>query len=96
MAFVSIMSVQMLSFTGMLLAADNLRYFDMFTLQLCYRVPQGSSGPFGEDTYGPWWTKTEIAQRYSDIRRRFFAAGVPIEQCWYDLHASRVMNDSRP
>jgi FkbM family methyltransferase len=48
---------------------------------------QGPSGPFGEETYGPWRSKDEIVRRYEHIRSRFLRAAVPLEQCWYDVHA---------
>jgi FkbM family methyltransferase len=68
---------------------DGLRSdFDTFTPDRGYRFPQGSSGPFGEETYGPWRAKDEIVRRYDDIRSRFLRAAVPLEQCWFDLHAS--------
>jgi FkbM family methyltransferase len=62
--------------------------FDTFTLRLGQRFPQGSSGPFGEETYGPWRSKDQIVRRYDRIRSRFLRAAVPLEQCWYDVHAS--------
>jgi FkbM family methyltransferase len=61
--------------------------FDTFTLQRGYRFPEGSSGPFGEETYGPWRGKDEIVRRYDHIRSRFLRAAVPLEHCWYDVHA---------
>ena len=62
--------------------------FDTFRLQRRYRFPQGSSGPFGEETYGRWQSRKEIVERYERIRSRFVRASVPLEQCWYDVHAS--------
>lgn len=62
--------------------------FDTFTSQRGYLFPQGSSGPFGEETYGPWRSTREIVERYDRIRSRFVRAAVPLEQCWYDVHAS--------
>jgi hypothetical protein len=62
--------------------------FDTFTPERGYRFPQGSSGPFGEETHGPWRNKDEIVRRYDRIRSRFLRAAVPLEQCWYDVHAS--------
>ena len=62
--------------------------FDTFPERLGYQFPQGSSGPFGEDTFGPWRSRDEILRRYESIRRRFVRAAVPLEQCWYDVHAS--------
>jgi FkbM family methyltransferase len=62
--------------------------FDTFAPEPGYRFPQGSSGPFGEETYGPWRSRDEIVRRYDHIRNRFLRAAVPLEQCWYDVHAS--------
>jgi FkbM family methyltransferase len=62
--------------------------FDKFTPEPGYRFPQGSSGPFGEQTYGRWRSKKEIERRYERIQSRFLRAGVPVEQCWYDVHVS--------
>jgi len=62
--------------------------FDTFASRRGYRFPQGSSGPFGEETYGRWRSKEEIVRRYDQIRSRFLRAAVPLEQCWYDVHAS--------
>jgi FkbM family methyltransferase len=53
-----------------------------------YRFPPGSSGPFGEDTFGPWRTKDDVERRYRDIRERFVRAGVSLEVCWFDVHAT--------
>lgn len=41
--------------------------------------PPGSSGPFGEDTPGPWMSFEEVAQRFSE--RTYYA--------WLDFHAKR-------
>ena len=68
---------------------DGLRSdFDTFTPEPGHRFAQGSSGPFAEETYGPWRARDEIVRRFDDIRRRFLRAAVPLEQCWYDVHAS--------
>ena len=61
---------------------------DPTTPERSHRFAQGSSGPFAEETYGPWRARDEIVRRYDDIRKRFLRAAVPLEQCWYDLHAS--------
>ena len=70
---------------------DGLRSdFDTFSRRRGYVFPQGASGPFGEDTFGPWRTKEAVEEQYDQIRRRFVRAGVPLEQCWYDIHATRI------
>ena len=68
---------------------DGLRSdFDTFTLRRGCHFPPGASGPFGEETFGPWRSKDEIQRRYDRIRRRFVRAGVSLEECWFDVHAS--------
>jgi FkbM family methyltransferase len=61
--------------------------FDTFAEEQRYSFPQGSSGPFGEDTHGPWRSADDALRRYEAIRDRFAAAGAPAEECWYDVHA---------
>jgi len=63
-------------------------YFDNFTESFEYRFPEGSSGPFGEETYGPWYTLDSALRRLSDIREAFLRAGPSAPDCWYDVHAT--------
>jgi FkbM family methyltransferase len=68
---------------------DGLRTdFDTFGCHSGYPFPQGSSGPFAEKTWGDWRTKDDVLQRYDEIRRRYLRARVPLEHCWYDVHAT--------
>jgi FkbM family methyltransferase len=53
-----------------------------------HQFPPGSSGPFGEPTFGPWRSKAEVERQYDRIRARFVRGGVSLEQCWFDVHAS--------
>jgi FkbM family methyltransferase len=68
--------------------------FDTFTRRHGHVFPEGASGPFGEDTFGPWRTKEMVEHQYDEIRRRFLRAGVSLEQCWYDIHAARFDPDA--
>ena len=61
--------------------------FDTFVRDSGYSFPSGSSGPFAERTWGDWRSKDDVLQRYEDIRRRYVRARVPLDQCWYDVHA---------
>jgi FkbM family methyltransferase len=70
------------------LVPDGVRLdFDRFATRHAYRFPHGSSGPFGEETHGPWRSFEDVLRRYDAIRSRFVRANVPLEECWYDLHA---------
>jgi len=70
------------------LVPDGIRCdFDTFAPEPDYGFPQGSSGPFGEETYGRWRSMDEIVRRYEDIRNRFVRSAVPLEECWFDVHA---------
>src|SRR5215472_15206437 len=49
--------------------------FDTFQNTRHWRFPEGSSGPFGEQTYGDWMTSDEVLRRYSKLHRKFQKAG---------------------
>ena len=67
---------------------------DFDTMESEYRFPLGASGPFGEATFGPWRSKADVERRYERIRARFIRAGVSLDQCWFDVHAtSQVSRD---
>jgi FkbM family methyltransferase len=61
--------------------------FDTFVRLSGYPFPHGSSGPFAEKTWGEWRSKDDVLQRYDDIRRRYLRARIPLEHCWFDVHA---------
>jgi FkbM family methyltransferase len=62
---------------------------DNFSLRFPYKFTHGSSGPFGEETYGPWYSFEDITKRVARIRRKYLEANVSQECCWYDVHATR-------
>ena len=68
--------------------------FDTFTRRRGYVFPNGASGPFGEDTFGQWRTKEAVEEQYDRIRRRFVRAGVSLEECWYDIHATKFHSNA--
>lgn len=48
--------------------------------------PQGSSGPFGEDTPGPWYTVEEVAYNWLHLQQRQPDRS-SLDAGWYDFHA---------
>ena len=62
--------------------------FDDFALRFPYKFSDGSSGPFGEETYGPWHSFEEITRQIARIRGKYAQANIPQERCWYDLHGT--------
>ena len=64
--------------------------FDDFTSRLNYTFREGySSGPFGEDTYGPWYSYEAMNKGVEQIRRKYLKAGLSLEDIWCDVHATR-------
>jgi len=59
--------------------------FDDFQAKHDWRFPEGSSGPFGEETYGRWANANEILDRFKRLRREYDKAG---QVFWWDLHAT--------
>lgn len=59
--------------------------FDDFHTRQGWQFPEGSSGPFGDQTYGDWMTSSEIRDRYRLLRRKYDKAR---EAFWWDLHAT--------
>jgi FkbM family methyltransferase len=51
--------------------------------------PGWSSGPFGEDTPGRWFTWHEIARRWRDFHERRIRDNVDLLAFWFDFHAHR-------
>ena len=60
--------------------------FDIFTNRFDWKFAEGTSGPFGEQTYGPWISSAEVLRRHAALRPVFKKAGAPF---WWDLHASK-------
>jgi FkbM family methyltransferase len=50
---------------------------------------EGTSGPFGEDAFGPWLTESQAKQRHERNQNAFMRGGVPLDHCWYDVHATQ-------
>jgi FkbM family methyltransferase len=50
-----------------------------------WEFPEGSSGPFGEQTCGPWMTAQDIMKKYTTVRRAYRKAEMVF---WWDLHAT--------
>jgi FkbM family methyltransferase len=59
--------------------------FDDFHTRHGWQFPDGSSGPFGDQTYGNWMAANEIRDRYRRLRRKYEKAH---EVFWWDLHAT--------
>jgi len=59
--------------------------FDDFPAKHGWKFPEGSSGPFGEETYGRWMNRNEISDRFKRLRREYDKAGAIF---WWDLHAA--------
>jgi FkbM family methyltransferase len=51
--------------------------------------PWGSSGPFAEDTPGPWRTRSEVLGLWRYLRDLDVRSGSHGLGEWYDIHASR-------
>lgn len=64
--------------------------FDTFHHQHGWTFNEGCSGPFGAETFGTWLTEPEAKALYDKIRRAFIRHGMPLEHCWYDVHATQV------
>ncbi len=62
--------------------------FDTFREQFGYRFGPGSSGPFGEETFGPWRSAGEISARLNAIQRKLTASQFPPGSYWCDVHAT--------
>jgi FkbM family methyltransferase len=52
--------------------------------------PLGSSGPFGEDTPGPWLTFEDAAYDWLHWHRRVRTRGTMNMYSWYDVHVRRT------
>jgi FkbM family methyltransferase len=63
--------------------------FDDFRRRFPYRFNDGSSGPFGEETFGPWHSFEDVAERIRRIRYAYLKANISQECAWYDVHATR-------
>jgi FkbM family methyltransferase len=62
--------------------------FDNFTAQFEFTFNEGCSGPFGEETYGLWYSFEDILKKVAKIRRQLVKAKFPLGNCWFDVHAT--------
>ncbi|NHC46815.1 hypothetical protein [Motilibacter aurantiacus] len=51
------------------------------------RFPEGSSGPFGEETPGPWLGLEDAAYDRLHFRRGHADRGTLSPEGWFDVHA---------
>jgi FkbM family methyltransferase len=63
--------------------------FDNFHVRGDWRFNEGCSGPFGEETFGEWFTSDRAKRFHKRIQYAFVRGGVPLSHCWYDVHATR-------
>ena len=54
------------------------------------RFPIGSSGPFGEDTYGPWQSFEEVAFDWLGLKLGRPECSSLTQPGWFDFHAKRL------
>lgn len=54
--------------------------------------PPGSSGPFGEETDGPWRTLDEVAYTWVAFQLGHSVYGAPGLHLWNDVHAARDLD----
>ena len=62
--------------------------FDTFREKSAYRFGPGSSGPFGEESFGTWHPAGEVSARLREVQRKLTAAAVPAGSYWCDVHAT--------
>lgn len=65
-------------------------YFDNFVDRFEHEFEEGSSGPFGEETWGPWYSFSEIRGRIKELQRKLVHGHVPPGTFWLDIHATRA------
>jgi hypothetical protein len=63
-------------------------YFDSFLDRFDYKFEEGSSGPFGEDTFGTWYSLDEIRARIQQIHRELARGHATPGTFWMDIHAT--------
>lgn len=61
--------------------------FDSFLDRFEYPFPEGSSGPFAEETSGHWYSPQEISQRIDAIKRKLTSGQIAVGSVWFDIHA---------
>lgn len=58
--------------------------FDTFPSEFDWTFAEGASGPFAEQTYGPWIDVAEVLRRHTALSKIYKKAGAAF---WWDLHA---------
>jgi len=62
--------------------------FDTFREKSAYTFGPGSSGQFGDESFGTWRPAGEISARLQEIQRKIVAGRVPSGSYWCDVHAT--------
>ena len=60
--------------------------FDSFRENLDYPFPEGCTGPFAEETPGPWRSYEETQRKAAKLKGKFQKD--PAQSLWYDIHAA--------
>ena len=63
-------------------------YFDNFLDRFEHEFEEGSSGPFAEETWGPWYSFDEVRWRIDQIQNKLTKGCVPAGTFWLDIHAT--------
>ena len=61
--------------------------FDSFREKLDYPFPEGCTGPFAEETPGPWRSYDAIRRKAAVLKEKLKRD--PTQSLWYDVHAAR-------
>jgi hypothetical protein len=61
--------------------------FDSFLDGFEYDFPEGSSGPFAEETSGPWYSAADLSLRVDAIKRKLTSGQIAVGSVWLDIHA---------
>lgn len=62
--------------------------FDTFASRFPYNFGEGSSGPFGEDTFGPWRSPEDVSSQITQVQKKLTAGQLPAGSVWFDIHAT--------
>lgn len=60
--------------------------FDSFREKLEYAFPEGCTGPFADDTPGPWRSYDAIRIKADSLKKKLQRD--PTQSLWYDVHAA--------
>lgn len=62
--------------------------FDAFPSRFDWHFNEGCSGPFGEETFGPWISAEGAKRLHEHVQNEHVRGCVPLSHCWYDVHAT--------